>query len=349
MMAARVAGNGRVTIVIPTYNRAALLPRAIESVLAQTAAKRCDIVVVDDGSTDDTPRVAARFAERILYFRQRNAGVSAARNAGILARPNEFFAFLDSDDVWAPEKTARQLRAMRRHPEVALVTGRTSRRYGDGRTCPDDAPPVPMDRPVDFAPALFDDSFLPTPAVMVRGAHLARSGLFDTSLPIAEDYHLWVRLACRGPGLYLDAPVATYAMGTALSLSDRTRLSLVSQLQARYRLRSELARRSDCRANWRRSVARCLAMLRDHAWREGRYAAAARYGFRSLMLNPLRRRWEWFRCADSLARAVVWGERANVNASTSGGDSVQREGRGSPASGDLLAVAEDVVRAPLPA
>lgn len=296
--------NGRVTVVIPTHNRAALLPRAIASALAQTALPRCDIVIVDDGSTDDTPDVAASYADRIHYLRQPNRGPAAARNAALRACPNEFAAFLDDDDHWEPDKLAHQLAAFERWPCVVLVGGRAEARDPHGGRRPHPVPDVPFDRPIDLAPALFVTNFLPTPTVMVRTATLLAVGGFHPRLRRAEDVHAWTRVACRGPGVYLDRSLTTFAAG-APGLSTDVAALLTDQLRVRYLLQSELVRRPDCRPHWRRGVALALVNLRDVAYRQGRYGLAARYAAHSLLHEPWGRpRWEWARFFTAAARAV---------------------------------------------
>ena len=98
----------KVSVIIPTYNRSLSVREAIESVLAQTY-RDFELIVVDDGSADNTPSVLGSFGERIRGIRQANAGVSAARNAGIRAAKGEWVAFLDSDDLWVPQKLERQM------------------------------------------------------------------------------------------------------------------------------------------------------------------------------------------------------------------------------------------------
>lgn len=296
------SANDRVTVVIPTHNRAGMVGRAIKSALNQTVADCCEIVVVDDGSEDDTPAVAARFGDRICYLRQPNRGAAAARNTGIRASTGEFVAFLDSDDEWEPDKTERQLAALRRWPEAVLATGRAVARYADGRTRPHLVPSIPFDRPVDFAPVLFAENFMPTPTVMVRRRVLAQAGLFHERLIRRHDYHLWVRLACRGPGVYVDANVAFYDDDTPEGLSRDYDTCMDYKLWARRLLSSELRLRPDCAPIWRRAVASTLAGMRDHAYRDGRYGWAAWHGFRSLWYAPRRTRWEWMRLASSLWR-----------------------------------------------
>jgi glycosyltransferase involved in cell wall biosynthesis len=298
--------NGRVTVVIPTYNRAHYLPGAIRSVLNQTAADRCDIIVVDDGSTDDTPGVVAQFGNHVRYLRQPNAGSAAARNAGINASDAEFVAFLDVDDEWLPDKIERQLAVMTRCPEAALVAGRSYDRASGAPLRLRPEPPVATDAPVDFAPALFKDNFIPTPVVMVRRSALEHVGLFQPELRQAQDYHLWTRLACHGRGVYLSAPLAVITTDDPDSVSRDAARLLRWSLRARQLLRRELRVRPDCRPAWRRGMAACLAQLRDECYRRREFADATRFGAASLMYRPWPRpKWEFGRLLASAARAAV--------------------------------------------
>jgi glycosyltransferase involved in cell wall biosynthesis len=299
------ARNGRVTVVLPTYNRADPLADAIQSALDQTAAERCDIVVIDDGSTDHTSRVVRSFADSILYIRQPNAGVSAARNAAIRARPNEFIAFLDSDDEWWPATIELQLEALRRFPEVVFVTGRTRCRYPDGSLGDPEMPEVPLDQPFDLAPYLFERCIVQTPAIMVRGKYLARTGLFHPDMRNCGDHELLVRLACQGPCVYLSNDLMVYSREDTERLTDNIDRAFSADLRARNHMRRALRSRPDCRPHWRRGTARTLQILRDHAFRTGRYARAARFGFHSLMAAPWRRpRWEWGRMGSALLHSI---------------------------------------------
>ena len=109
-----------VSIVIPTYNRDDLVAQAIDSALAQTHP-RCEVIVVDDGSTDRTPEVLARYAGKITAIRQDNKGLSGARNTGIRAAKGEFVGFLDSDDVWEPRLVEEALKLFAAYPKVGAV------------------------------------------------------------------------------------------------------------------------------------------------------------------------------------------------------------------------------------
>src|SRR5438034_9298591 len=109
-----------VSVIIPTYNYARYLAAAIESALAQTYAP-LEIIVVDDGSTDDTLRILGAYGNRLRVLRQANQGAGAARNAGIAAARGEYVAFLDSDDLWHPRKLELQLARFASDPDLGLV------------------------------------------------------------------------------------------------------------------------------------------------------------------------------------------------------------------------------------
>ena len=255
---------------------------------------------------------------RIDYIWQSNAGAGAARNTGIRASRNEFVAFLDSDDEWASDKTERQLAAFRHWPEVVLVAGRGIERYADGRTVPHPLP-VPdlrLDQPTDFAAALFDQNIMATPSVMVRRRCFDQAGLFREDLPRSQDYHMWARLACRGPCVFLDAPLCTWAADTPDSLQRDRESALRSNLRARQLLKRELRRRPDCRGIWHRALARHLATLRDRSYHRGGYADALRFGLRSLVHQPWRRQWwEW-----GLPVRAFWHWLASERTSVPGGE-----------------------------
>src|SRR5262245_15747118 len=109
-----------VSVVIPTYNCGRLVTEAVDSVLGQTVPP-AEVIVVDDGSQDDTAERLAAYAGRVRYLRQENQGVAAARNCGVAASGGEVVAFLDADDVWHPRKLEFQLAALDRHPGLGLL------------------------------------------------------------------------------------------------------------------------------------------------------------------------------------------------------------------------------------
>lgn len=182
-------GERRVSAIIPTYNRRRELSLAIASALRQTERLH-EVVVVDDGSTDGTWGDLVTLAEgtpapRIVLHRQSNAGPSAARNAGARLASGEFIAFLDSDDTWHEEKTARQLALFDADPGLALVG-----------CVPEGMNVFPQKRivPIGIGRLLFRNYFL-TPGVIVRREALGAAGGFAEDMRRCEDYELWLRIA----------------------------------------------------------------------------------------------------------------------------------------------------------
>lgn len=305
MTTLRVQHNGRVSVIIPAHNREAFIGTAIRSVLDQTAADLCDIIVIDDGSIDETTAVVRSFGSRVRYIHQENAGAPTARNRGILAQSNEFVAFLDSDDAWLPDKLERQLAVLHEHPEVVLVCGDFQRRHPDGRCELVEPPPVPKDVPCDFLAPLLLRNFVGTSVTIVRAAALQRAGLFRPELLRSQDYHLWVRIAMIGPGVYLAGPLATYTVDAPNNLSHGAVRQAEYQLRARYMLMRLLRHHPELCATVRRGMADCLALLRDRAYQREQWGVAARYALRSLMCSPTRRpRWEWYRPIDAALRQL---------------------------------------------
>jgi glycosyltransferase involved in cell wall biosynthesis len=181
------------SVIIPVYNRYRPVKEAVDSVLAQTFTDY-ELIVVDDGSTDDTPRVAEEYGERIRCLRQENRGVSAARNAGVAASSAPWLAFLDSDDRWLPEKLARQARFIRENPGISIMqTDETWIRRGRRVN--------PRNRHLKREGHIFLDSLelcliSPSAAIMSREC-FDRYGPFDEDLPACEDYDLWLRVTAR--------------------------------------------------------------------------------------------------------------------------------------------------------
>ena len=186
-----------VSAIIPTYNRRELVQRAIDSVLAQT--RRIDeIIVIDDGSTDGTgDALRARYGERIRYHWQANAGVSAARNAGMAIARGRYFALLDSDDAWRAEKTARQVAWLDAHPDFGMVLCDVVRVDADRK--PYDVfhrrEVLPEDGWV-LQRLLLNPSLVPA-STMMRREVFATCGGFDPSLRTAEDLDFHLRVARR--------------------------------------------------------------------------------------------------------------------------------------------------------
>jgi glycosyltransferase involved in cell wall biosynthesis len=195
-----------VSVVIPTFNRAAFIGAAVASVRAQTY--RCsEIVIVDDGSTDDTAGVIATLGEGIRYVQQANAGPSSARNRGIREASGDLVAFLDTDDRWLPGKIAAQVAILQSQPSVALVVSDEAMEDGTGRMLFDSnfanrglkARLANLKEGiVAGAPRLLlQVNFISTSTAIARRNVLLAMNGFDTRLRYGEDFELWLRIASK--------------------------------------------------------------------------------------------------------------------------------------------------------
>ena len=210
-------GQQEISVIIPTYDRAGLLPRALHSVLGQSHPP-AEVLVVDDGSTDGTERLVRSEFPTVRYSRQENRGVAAARNHGIREARGEWVAFLDSDDEWLHRKLERQLEAHRKEPRFLLChTNEIWIRRGQRVN--------PMKKHAKSGGYIFEECLplcvvSPSSVVAHRGL-FERVGLFDESLPACEDYDLWLRVCSRFPVLYLEEPLIVKYGGHSDQLSRR--------------------------------------------------------------------------------------------------------------------------------
>ena len=210
------AAGPLVTVIIPTRDRAGLLPRALASALAQTWTA-LEIIVVDDGSTDDTPALLAALDDPrlVVIRRQTPGGVSAARNVAIGVARGDYIALLDSDDEWLPQKTARQLASMQASGHVISQTQEIWMRGGRRVN------PVARHGKPDgfFFEAALDMCLVSPSTTMFARGFFEEIGLFDESLPACEDYDLWLRTLLRHPIGLLDEYLAVRHGGRGDQLS----------------------------------------------------------------------------------------------------------------------------------
>ncbi|MEK6238099.1 MAG: glycosyltransferase [Planctomycetales bacterium] len=212
--------RGAVTTIITAYNKAPYLAEAIESALRQDFAPH-QVVVIDDGSTDETPEVARLYLDRIHYVRQKNRGQSHAKNRGVLEAGTEFVAFLDGDDRWRDGKLSRQVPLLRADAGVGLVcSDRLLLREGEK-----EAVAVAGESRLRGGWVLDDvlvDNFVVSSSVVARRDALIAVGLFDEQRRVAEDYDLWLRLARDWKFGHVDEPLVDYRVGID-SIGSRTR------------------------------------------------------------------------------------------------------------------------------
>jgi glycosyltransferase involved in cell wall biosynthesis len=229
-----------VSVIVPTRNRSRRLAVALRSALQQEGVD-LEVVVVDDGSTDDTQESVARIDDpRISYVRRHDrGGVSVARNVGIERARGRWIGFLDDDDVWAPTKLSRQVAAM-------VAQGRTWSYAGEVLVDADlrvvaGSPPPP---PEDVVRRIERHNSVPAGAsnVVVGSDRLAQVGGFDASLTIGEDWDLWIRLARSGPPGWVRSPlVAISQHGTNASRDADAMLGQLDVIARRYGIRVDRA------------------------------------------------------------------------------------------------------------
>jgi glycosyltransferase involved in cell wall biosynthesis len=190
----------KVSVIIPTYNRGWILNEAIDSVLAQTF-DAYEVIVVDDGSEDNTAEILKNYSNKIRIIHQKNKGVSAARNLGIKSSSGRFIALLDSDDLWLPEKLERQISFFRKNSGAMIcqtqeIWIRKGKRVN------------PCKHHKKLSGMIFEPSLslcLVSPsAVMFKRELLETVGFFDESLYACEDYDLWLRVSLKFPVYLID-------------------------------------------------------------------------------------------------------------------------------------------------
>lgn len=217
-----------VSVIIPTYNRVNLVVQAVDSVLAQTC-KEFELIVVDDGSTDNTREVIAGYGDRVRYVYQDNAGVYAARNHGIGLSTGSFIAFLDSDDVWEKDKLACQLDLLIKYPEYAAVHTASSTIDKNGRIIESVVNPQRQSHDGKVFDEFFEHnmSVILLSTVMMRRECFDKIGLFDEHSPVATDHFFFLRLAFYYQIAFIDEPLVRYRL-TDGSLSRRNVLENVT-------------------------------------------------------------------------------------------------------------------------
>jgi glycosyltransferase involved in cell wall biosynthesis len=192
-----------VTVIIPTYNRGWVVQEAIDSVLDQDF-NDYELIVVDDGSDDNTREILGAYGKAITVLQQSNRGVSAARNRGIAEAAGRLIAFLDSDDLWLPRKLTTQVKFFAENADAVINQTQEIWIRNGVRV-------NPKKRHHKFSGMIFERSLalcLVSPsAVMIKKSLFDAVGGFDEDLPACEDYDLWLRISCRYPAHLIDFPL----------------------------------------------------------------------------------------------------------------------------------------------
>lgn len=200
--------NDLVSIVIPTFNASAFLKGAIESALHQNYMP-LEVIVIDDGSTDNTSDVVRDYGTQVIFYRQNNLGPSGTRNTGIKLSKGEFIAFLDADDTWEMDKLQKQMHLMKNDPDIGLVHTNVWSFYLDRneKECKD----VKREEFVGQCYArLFSENRILTSSVLVRRKCFNDVGLFDETLRVCEDWDMWIRLSRKYRFAYVPKPLVNY-------------------------------------------------------------------------------------------------------------------------------------------
>ena len=231
-----------VSVIIPTFNRGYCLEESICSVLEQSFID-FELVVVDDGSTDNTSELVRRFpAVKLIRLEEKNRGVSFARNRGVVEAQGDWVGFLDSDDLWEQGKLATQVKWIERHPDLQIV-------YTDEIWIRNGVRVNPMNKHRKYSGDIFRYCLplciVSPSSVLLRAKVLSEVGGFDESMPVCEDYDLWLRIAKRYPFYFIEEKLIVKRGGHEDQLSrkywgmDRWRVYALEKLLKENRLDEE--------------------------------------------------------------------------------------------------------------
>lgn len=210
----REESTPKISVVIPAYNASCFITETLESVYSQSVPVH-EVIVVDDGSTDETARVVEKAYPNVVLIRQANSGVSSARNTGIKNVSGEYICFLDADDLWFPDKIESQILALRDFPGSEFILTDELLFDDSGVYCES----VLMNTTLsDFIPPgtslmsnaltlLFTESFVSTSSVMVSASLVKSAGFFSEDLSIGEDREYWIKLALLSKPIFINRPL----------------------------------------------------------------------------------------------------------------------------------------------
>lgn len=255
-----------VSVIIPTRNRAHYLPQALDSVYAQQYP-HFEILLVDDGSTDNTADIAKGYDTRLRYFRQSRKGVSAARNLALSEAKGRYVAFLDDDDWWTPDKLQKQVAYLYAHTDCGWITSGFRMVDAEGKPR-EHGLIVPQHQQVGVHEVALFVFMIPS-ATMVRTDWLRDVGGFPDGVRISEDYHLWAQLAMRGNGHVIAEALTCFRIH-----SGNTKLPYREHVRQNRRVLDKLFAQADAadglmpRALYERNLQR---IIRDNLLRDRKY------------------------------------------------------------------------------
>lgn len=296
-----------VSVIIPTYNRAGLIGETIENVLQQTY-RNIELIVVDDGSTDDTESVLKAYGSRIRWTAQKNAGPAAARNRGLGIAQGEIIAFQDSDDSWHPTKIERQVSLLQRGGDSVVcclcnmtveLADRVVRSFENAPVYP----PVEEGIWLNVTEVLATRCILFNQAAAIRRDVLTRIGGFDESFRLMEDVELALRLSLEGPWAFIREPLATRQAKLSRTLSHEATERIVAENTVRIqegvmRIMESSSRLAALRPQMRTELKRSGRWLRAIEVKESKVLGASVLGWFLERLEHYRkaayRRTPWF-------------------------------------------------------
>ena len=218
----------KVSVIIPTYNGACYICEAIDSVLAQTY-QDFEIIVIDDGSSDNTKDVLKKNGSKIKYIFQENKGVSAARNVGIKEAAGEYIALLDADDIWLPDKIALQVDFLEKNSAYGLIYS-DAYIFDEKKILEKTLLQISGFWQGDVLEKLILKNFIPNLTVLVRRVCFDKIGLFDETLKYGEDHDRWLRIASISKIGCINKPLAKYRIHD-LNASHKIKQSYVDRIK----------------------------------------------------------------------------------------------------------------------
>lgn len=230
-----------ISVIIPTFNRVDLLSRAIDSVMSQTLPAN-EIIVVDDGSSENMERLLSEKYPTVVYVRQENKGVSSARNQGVRKSGNEWLAFLDDDDEWLPHKLEKQVQLLQSHPDAVLC-------HTEERWIRQGVRVNQMNKHRKSGGWIYQKCLplcaISPSSVLLRKSIFEEVGFFREDLPACEDYDMWLKICSRYPVLFVEQACLNKYGGHQDQLStkhwgmDRFRIDALSSMLSSNNLSDE--------------------------------------------------------------------------------------------------------------
>lgn len=281
-----IADQATVSVIIPAYNAAWCIQRAVDSVLGQ-GFRDFELIVVDDGSTDDTVDILAAYGDKLRVIKKGNGGLSSARNAGIRSAHGRYVAFLDADDHWMPSKLEKQVALMTMRPELAfcstaaLLVDPDHKHMGVWHCASSTMSALETIFSINAYVAGSGS------AVLIRKDVLIQVGWFDEQLRSLEDIDMWMRLAAIGGYACIDEPL-TVILKRPGSMSGNMDVMRNAAITVMRKNRTLLPLEKQ-RGYWRHAYAGMLSDYAKWAWRTGRRTQALRDVLTGLAISPLSR------------------------------------------------------------